>query len=53
MGVLHLPYRVFIFYDGLASLISVPVIIGAVYYFGDNIDKVVEVIRSLTGKAAA
>ena len=43
-GTLHLPYRVFVFYDGLAALISVPLIIGAVYYFGDELDKVVRVI---------
>jgi membrane protein DedA with SNARE-associated domain len=46
-GVLHLPYRLFLFYDGLAALISVPAIIGAVYYFGDNINSVVMFIRRL------
>src|SRR4051812_13283720 len=46
-GVLHLPYRVFLFYDGMAALISVPTIIGAVYYFGDNIDTVVRFIKRL------
>ncbi len=44
-GTLHLPYRVFLFYDGLAALISVPIIIGAVYYFGDELDKVVRIIQ--------
>jgi membrane protein DedA with SNARE-associated domain len=44
-GTLHLPYRVFLFYDGGAALISVPLIIGSVYYFGDNLDRVVRVIQ--------
>ncbi len=46
-GTLHLPYRVFLFYDGLAALVSVPVIIGAVFYFGDELDKVVRVIQRI------
>lgn len=44
-GTLHLPYRVFLFYDGSAALISVPLIIGSVYYFGDELDHVVRVIQ--------
>ncbi len=44
-GTLHLPYRIFIFYDGTAALISVPLIIGAVYYFGDELDHVVRIIQ--------
>jgi membrane protein DedA with SNARE-associated domain len=44
-GTLHLPYRIFVFYDGIASLISVPTIIGAVYYFGDELDRVVRVVK--------
>jgi membrane protein DedA with SNARE-associated domain len=46
-GTLHLPSRVFLFYDGLAALLSVPTIIGAVYYFGDELDKVVRVIQKI------
>jgi membrane protein DedA with SNARE-associated domain len=46
-GTLHLPFRVFLFYDGLASLVSVPAIIGAVYIFGDQLDKVVRVIQHI------
>ena len=46
-GTLHLPYRVFLFYDGLAALMSVPLIIGAVYYFGDELDKVVRTIQRI------
>jgi len=44
-GTLHLPYRVFLFYNGGAALISVPMIIGAIYYFGDQLDHVVKVIQ--------
>jgi membrane protein DedA with SNARE-associated domain len=44
-GTLHLPYRIFLFYDGIAALISVPLIIGSVYHFGDELDKVVRVIQ--------
>jgi membrane protein DedA with SNARE-associated domain len=46
-GTLHLPFRVFLFYDGLAAFISVPTIIGAVYYFGDELDRVVRVIQKV------
>ena len=46
-GTLHLPYRIFLFYDGLAALISVPTIIGAVYFFGDELDKVVRIIQRI------
>jgi membrane protein DedA with SNARE-associated domain len=46
-GTLHLPARVFWFYDGMAALISVPAIIGAVYFFGDELDHVVRVIRKI------
>jgi membrane protein DedA with SNARE-associated domain len=45
-GTLHLPYRVFLFYDGLAALLSVPAIIGAVYYFGDHLEQVVRYIQT-------
>ena len=44
-GVLHIPFAKFFFYDGLAALISVPAIISAVYYFGDELDQVVSVIK--------
>lgn len=46
-GMLHLPYRVFFFYDGSAALLSVPAIIGAVYYFGDELDRVVRIIQNI------
>lgn len=44
-GTLHLPYRVFLFYDGLAALLSVPLIIGLVYHFGDNLEQVVSYVQ--------
>jgi membrane protein DedA with SNARE-associated domain len=44
-GTLHVPFRTFLLYDGLAALLSVPAIVGAVYYFGDELDKVVGVIK--------
>jgi membrane protein DedA with SNARE-associated domain len=46
-GTLHIPYPRFALYDGMAALISVPMIIGAVYYFGDELDQVVRVIKSI------
>ncbi len=36
-GTFHVPFRVFIFFDGLAALLSVPAIIGAAYFFGDQV----------------
>jgi membrane protein DedA with SNARE-associated domain len=45
-GTLHLPYRVFLFYDGLAALLSVPAIIGAVYFFGDHLEQVVRYVQT-------
>ena len=39
-GTLHLPYRTFLFYDGTAALVSVPLIIGAVYFFGEQVSKI-------------
>lgn len=44
-GTLHLPFRVFFFYDGTAALLSVPAIVGAIYYFGDQLDQVIKVIQ--------
>lgn len=44
-GTMHLPYRVFIAYDGLAALISVPVFTGATYFFGEQIEHAVAVVR--------
>jgi membrane protein DedA with SNARE-associated domain len=46
-GTLHLPFRVFFFFDGLAALISVPTIVYSIYYFGDEVDKVIGVIKNI------
>lgn len=46
-GTFHLPFRVFFFYDGLAALLSVPLIIGAVYYFGDHLERVIRIIKRM------
>ncbi|MEN9723277.1 MAG: hypothetical protein RJB38_1263 [Pseudomonadota bacterium] len=45
-GILHLPFSVFFGFDGLAALLSVPAIIGGVFLFGDEIEKVIRVVRS-------
>ena len=44
-GLLHVPFKRFIVYDGAAALISVPTIMGLVYIFGDNLDAVIRWIR--------
>lgn len=46
-GVLHVPYRKFMLYDGGAALISVPLIVGAVYRFGDELDRIVRIIKNV------
>ncbi len=46
-GTLHLPFRVFLFFDGLAALISVPTIVYATYYFGNHVDRVVRVVKRI------
>lgn len=45
-GSLHVPFRVFLFYDGLAALLSVPAIVYSCYFFGDKIDTVFDYIRT-------
>lgn len=44
-GTLHVPYRKFLLYDGVAALISVPLIVGLVYYFGDSLEAIVSWIK--------
>jgi len=44
-GVLHLPYRKFLIYDGSAALLSVPAIIGVTYTFGDQLDSAVSLVK--------
>lgn len=46
-GALHLPYRIFIFYDALASLLSVPLLIGVTYYFGEHIEAAIGLAREV------
>ena len=46
-GTLHIPFRTFFLCDGSAALLSVPTIVGAVYFFGDEFDAVVRFIRRL------
>ncbi len=46
-GTLHLPFRVFIFYDGLAALLSVPLLIGVAFYFGDHVDRAIQLSRKV------
>ena len=46
-GTLHLPFRVFFFYDSLAALVSVPAIVYAVYFFGEHVDRVIRIIKKI------
>jgi membrane protein DedA with SNARE-associated domain len=46
-GTLHLPFRVFFCYDGLAALISVPTIVWLVYHYGALADKVFLMIKDV------
>jgi membrane protein DedA with SNARE-associated domain len=41
-GMLHVRPYVFIVYDSLAALVSVPFLVYSAYYFGDKIDHVVK-----------
>lgn len=45
-GALGVPTRVFLFYDGMAALISVPAIIYSVFYFGSHLEQVISTIKS-------
>lgn len=46
-GMLHLPFRVFLGYDGSAALISVPAIVYSVYYFGSEVDLIISRIKQV------
>jgi membrane protein DedA with SNARE-associated domain len=48
-GLLHLPYRNLLIYDGLAAIISVPAIVYSVYYFGDLLEYVIAMIKKVEG----
>ncbi|MCW5830717.1 MAG: VTT domain-containing protein [Deltaproteobacteria bacterium] len=44
-GILRVPYRKFILYDGMGALISVPLLVYAGYYFGEDIDRAFHLAR--------
>lgn len=46
-GTLHVPFRVFFFYDGLAAMLSVPTIVYLVYHFGDELEMIVKKIKKV------
>lgn len=48
-GLLHLPYRKLLIYDGGAALISVPAIVYSVYHYGDFLESVVNWIKKVEG----
>jgi membrane protein DedA with SNARE-associated domain len=48
-GLLHMPYRTLLIYDGMAALISVPAIVYSVYYFGDLLEHVIAMIKKVEG----
>lgn len=51
-GTLHLPFRIFFSYDFLASLISVPLLVGAMYKFGGQVDIVIKKAHKIQGGIA-
>jgi membrane protein DedA with SNARE-associated domain len=44
-GVLHFPFRKFIFMDGLAAMLSVPAIIAVTHHFGDELEMAVSLVK--------
>ena len=46
-GALGIPFRIFLLFDGLAALISVPAIVYSCYFFGNQINKAVGVIKNV------
>lgn len=46
-GALGIPFRIFLLFDGLAALISVPAIVYSCFFFGDQINKAVGVIKNV------
>jgi membrane protein DedA with SNARE-associated domain len=48
-GLLHMPFRNLLIYDGLAAVISVPAIVYSVYYFGDLLEHVIAMIKKVEG----
>jgi membrane protein DedA with SNARE-associated domain len=52
-GTLKLPYRVFIGYDALASMVSVPALVYFMYRFGGQVDYVIRRAHQVQGGIAA
>ncbi len=46
-GALGIPFRVFLLFDGMAALISVPAIVYSCFFFGDQINKAVGIIKNV------
>lgn len=46
-GTLNVRYGTFLLFDGLAALISVPAFVYLGWYFGDNIDQLMPVIKDI------
>jgi len=44
-GTLSIPYKSFIFWDGMAALISVPAIVYLAYWGGHQIDVIIDYVR--------
>jgi len=44
-GILQMPYRRFLVWDGLAAIISVPLVISIAYHFGEDIELGMQQIR--------
>ncbi len=47
-GTVGVPFSIFLLYDGLAALLSVPAIVYAAFTFGDQIDRVAGVTRDIS-----
>lgn len=46
-GALGIPFRVFLLFDGLAAMISVPAIVYSCYFFGNQINQAVGIIKNV------
>lgn len=44
-GVSKMKYSKFIFYDGVAAIISVPLFVYLAYFFGENIEYILKLIK--------
>lgn len=48
-GMLHLPFKVFAFYDGLAALLSVPAIVTVAYVTGEQFQAGLKYVKRVQG----